>query len=185
MDIHWEKLAWLASAPRSWSEADAALYEKIHDKPFWFVFWGGGVSGWRKEMCEGYLVRVGVIQANEALFDPKKAEDAPAIVGWFVDPSLNSSDDEMTALLAAIEAARTSATPRPDCQPFLDLLENEDSSFHGIEIPVSLTAGKKAYASVKYLSPDDLPGNCIPKNRILPGFKGKDTPAIIPQALYA
>ncbi|MBN1606584.1 MAG: hypothetical protein JW940_08110 [Polyangiaceae bacterium] len=185
MDINWQKLSWLASAPRTWDESHAPLYEKIKAKPFWFVFWGGGIAGWRREMCEGFLVRLGVIQANEALFDSEEAEFAPAVVCWFTDPADNASDAAMLALLDEIQAARSSSTPRPDCQPFFDLLDKESSSFSNIQIPVSLTGGKQAFASVIYLEPDELPGGCIPANRILPAFKGKETPELIARELYA
>lgn len=185
MDINWQKLSWLASAPRAWNDAHAATYDKIKSKPFWFVFWGGGAAGWRKEMSEGFLVRLGVIQANEILFDPKTAEYAPAVVCWFSNLADNASDDAMLALLNEIQAARNSPTSRPDCQPFLDLLENEESSLSSVPIPVSLTGGKQAFASVKYIDPDELPGGCIPRHRILPGFKGKESPELIPRELYA
>jgi len=185
MDINWQKLSWLASAPRAWDDRHAPIYEKINAKPLWFVFWGGGVAGWRKEMCEGFLVRMGVIQANEALFDPEEAEFAPAVVCWFTDPADNASDAPMVALLNEIQAARESPAPRPDCQPFFALLDNEKSSFSSVQIPASLTGGKQAFASVSYLEPDELPGGCIPSNRILPAFKGKATPELIPPELYA
>jgi hypothetical protein len=184
MTINWEKLSWLASSPRPWSDEHAAAYQKINDKPYWWVFWGGGVAGWRKEMSEGYLVRLGVIQANEILFDKTTAEFAPAVVCWFTDKNLNGSDEAMAALLREVASARESSTPRPDCQPFLDLLDAEDSSFMRVAVPTSLTGGKEAFASVKYLEPDELPGGCIPQNRILPGFKGKETPELIPPGLY-
>lgn len=186
MDIPWEKLAWLAVAPRPWNDAYGRIYTQIYAKPLWFVFWNGGVAGWRKEMSEGYLVRLGVIQANDVLFNGENVAPGPAVVCWFKDPDANTSDAPMAALLGAIGSARESPVPRPDCKPFLDLLDNEDSSFHGVEIPLSLTGGRKACASVKYLAPGELPGGCIPASRILPGFqKGQYTPEVIPRAIYA
>jgi len=170
MSINWEKLSWLSKAPREFNEADAAKYNEIYSKPFWFVFWGGGKKGWMKDMAEGYLLRTGVIQANEILFDKEEAEVAPAVICWFKDPSLNTSNDAIETLLRRISTEQDKENYDPNCGAFMNLLDDEESSFTNVQIPLSLTDGKEAYVSTTHLNPENLPNGCIPENRILPGF---------------
>jgi hypothetical protein len=171
-------LAWLTQGPHQMTPQLEAKFNEVSDKPFWFVFWGGGPKGWVKDMEQSQLRFSAVIQANECLFDPAQAEMAPAVM-LYIDDAQAADSRWAEAFSGQIaKAFEQGMAPEISAQ-----LQDPDSEID-TDVPTNLTGGVRARLAVAYLSPSRLPNGHIPANRVLPTLQHGTNFSVIPPAWY-
>lgn len=140
----------------------------------------------RDKAATAPLMLVGVVQANEVLFDPERTEYAPAVFVWTKDGRARLDFAWMAALTAKLGKVRDYQGSDPALQGFATLLNDEESRFEDHPVPAELTGGVKALCYTGWIGPDRLPGGIVPDDRVLPAlyFEQVDEPRVIPPECY-
>ena len=131
------------------------------------------------------LVLAAVVQANNALFSAETAEMAPAALVYSTDPQRATDAAWLSDLAQRLRAIReTPALDRTGGKLAARLQAEGEDLFE--DLPASVTGGAHARWVVKFLSPSELPGGCLPPDRLLPALatRKRTTLSLIPPAMY-
>ena len=174
-----DKIEKLAKTPRP---IDETLL-KIRSRPFFFLRTAN--RRWEQDMTGSPLVFLYVVQANEALFEEGEGNTAPAVLLYTTDPAHCRDAPWLQDLGQRISALSSAGTSDPKANELSARLAAEESSFD-LPVPDSLTGGVAARIKTKYVSTDELPGECIGPDRLIPAlaFPNGDL-ALIPGELYS
>ena len=173
-----QRLYWLHQVPRQLTPDLEKKFEEVRSKPFFFVFWGEGVKGWRQDMANARLTHVAVVQANTALFNAEEATWAPAAFLWSRQPEA-ANPNWMAQWLANLGPRLYDGSA-----PQIAAQLNDPDSDIDVEVPQQLTGGAHFHLESRFIGPDCLPHGCIPESRVLPALVFPNTWELIPGSWY-
>jgi hypothetical protein len=174
-----DKIEKLAQTPRPIDET----LRKIRARPFFFL--RGANRKWEQHMTTSPLVFVYVVQANEALFEEGEGNTAPAVLLYTTDPAHCRDAQWLQDLGQRVSALKSSGTRDPKANELGAYLAAEESTFD-LPVPDSLTGGVAARIKTTWVSTDELPGECIGPDRLIPALAFPDGDlAPIPGELYS
>jgi hypothetical protein len=176
--VNIDRISYWARVPRQLNED----VDSICRRPFKFL--RKATRQWEHEMANSPLVLAGVVQANAVLYDPDQSTWAPAVVAFTTDPRYALDGGYVQQLVQRLRECRDHRQTDPEANRFGDLLRDENSEFYRHPIPVSLTGGVDARASVTYLDPERLPGGVIPPSGLLPAIATPNDIHFLPPRLY-
>ncbi len=171
-----DKIRDLSKTPRTLTKE----HEKICSRPFFFL--RKAVREWEQEMTHGPVVLGAVVQAHECLYDKEEAQFAKGVMMWTVDSARSQDKAWLQSVAERLVACREKAETL-DERHVANLLNDEESSIEGV-VPKSLTDGVEVRWVSQYIDPDDLPGGCVPQDKLFAAIIMGGDLRMIPPALY-
>lgn len=161
--------------------ADLSAIEEFHVPPFRLL--RRKHRRWRADATHAPVVRVGVVQANRVLWDPRSPHFAPAVVLYTTDPRRCLDTAWVREVTDRVADLRDHRTGDPALDRVGELLDDEHSSFVE-DVPPRLTGGVPARMLVTYIGREVLPGRAIPADGMLLGLGLEDDVRLLPASYY-
>ena len=141
--LHMRRMPWMRLHPHDWL---ATVYRRQ-----------------RQLRRDGRVVWGVVVQANVRAFEPGPS-DWPASVIFSPEPSFDDSVDELITLAHGLYDVKGESVADPQLQEFSRVLADEVDRAPGLQVPLSLTRGRKVYHTAIMVVRKHLPGGCLTNN---------------------
>lgn len=121
-----------------------------------------------EELSTAPLVLAAVVQGHSELFTPG-AGTYPAVLVFSLSPERALDADWIREVAARLYGLRDIAPADPMLAQLRQRLHDERSTFDEA-LPAAFTGDAQTFWKVEVLSKSDLPGKCVPPDRVLPFF---------------
>lgn len=139
----------------------------------------------REALAEAPLVVGAVVQANHGLYDPKTASYGPGIVVFARDPRCALDLRWIRGIADQLLTLKHASTGNPRLDALGSKLRDEQSFFDRERLPPELVGNVETYWSVMFLNPEELPGRCVPEDRLLPLILRGEEISVVPPTAWS